>query len=72
MLLNVIWYLYGVNRTKSIVSMLGNNHNFDISRDKETMDFVMLMIMVSSLTDKEIAREVLEMHTVGKKVPTEK
>jgi hypothetical protein len=67
MLLSFLFGTLVVPRTHQIIRMLQNYHRRDFSKDKEMIQFVMGMVLVSQLSNEEIVKEVLEVDAIKKK-----
>lgn len=51
-------------RTNKIAKMLKEVHNFEIRNDMATVDLVIKFVMVRTLSDEQIVKEIMEMHTI--------
>lgn len=65
--MKALFLLINIARTNKIVAMLKEYHNFDISDDVDTIGTIMSMIRLRDLSNKEIVKEIMEIHTISMK-----
>lgn len=65
--MKTIHFLVTLARSAHVIVELKKKHNFDIRYDDETMGMVVDFVFLRTLSDKEIVKEIMEMHTINLK-----